>query len=403
MSIVGQGPNTSGLVNRVKNILFTPNTEWDVIETEPATVQGLYTGYICILAAIGPLANLIGSLAFGSRVLYVVYHPNPIAAVVQAIVQYILALVGAYLMAVIIDALAPSFGGEKNRLQALKVVAYSFTAAWLFAVFALVPPASPLAIIGAYSLYLMYLGLPKLMKAPQDKAIAYTAVSVVVCAVVYVVIGAVSGAVLAVGGGLGMGMASLSHPAASTSGTISVNGTSVDLGKLEAASRQMAAAANQAQAGASSAAAVQAVPSDTLKGMLPPALPAGYARSEVSSSSGGVGGLQGSNAEGVYTKGESRITLTVTDIAAAGAFAALGSAFGVQSDRETANGYEKVHMVDGHMVTEEWDNSAKSGKYGVMVANRFIVQAEGAGAQMDDLKAAVAAVGPDKLAGLAKG
>ena len=110
MSIVGQGPNTSGLVNRVKNILMTPNTEWDVIEAEPATVQGLYTGYICILAAIGPVANLIGSLLFGTHLAFIVYHPNPIAAVVQAIVQYILALVGAFVMAVVIDALAPSFG-----------------------------------------------------------------------------------------------------------------------------------------------------------------------------------------------------------------------------------------------------------------------------------------------------
>ena len=403
MSIVGQGPSTSGLVNRVKNILMTPNTEWDVIAAEPATVQGLYVGYICILAAIGPVAQLIGSQLFASLGFFGIFHLNPIWSLCQAIVNYVLSLASVYVLALVIDALAPSFGGEKNRLQALKVVAYSWTAIWVFSVFALVPPASPLMIIGAYSLYLMYVGLPKLMKAPEDKALAYTVVSIVASAVVYAVIIWVSGLVLLMGSGIGLGVAGLSHANAPISGTINVNGTSVDLGKLEAASRQMAAAANQAQAGASSAAAVQAVPSDTLKGMLPSALPAGYACSEVSSSSGGVGGLQGSNAEGVYTKGESRITLTVTDIAAAGAFAALGSAFGVQSDRETANGYEKVHMVDGHMVTEEWDNSAKSGKYGVMVANRFIVQAEGAGAEMGDLKAAVAAIGPDKLAGLAKG
>ena len=44
------------LVDRVKNILLTPRTEWSAIAGETATVQGLYTGYIMILAAIGPVA-----------------------------------------------------------------------------------------------------------------------------------------------------------------------------------------------------------------------------------------------------------------------------------------------------------------------------------------------------------
>ena len=400
MTNVGQGPGNSALVSRVKNILFTPNTEWDVIEAEPATVKGLYTGYICLLAAIGPIAQLIGSQLFGYHAFFLTIHPDLIPSLVQAIVQYLMSLAGAYVLAVIISELAPSFGGEKNRLQALKLVAYSWTAAWIFAVFALVPPASALSIIGVYSLYLLYLGLPKLMKAPQDKALTYTIVSMIVAVVVYVVIGAVTASVLAASSGMGTGMAS-----APAGGTVSVGGSKVDLGQLAAASKQMEAAANQAQAsvnGAPNGATVQAVPADTLKGLLPAALPAGYGRSEVSSTSGGIGGLQGSNAEGVYTKGDARITLTVTDVAAAGALAALGSAFGVQSDHETATGYEKVHMINGRMVTEEWDSQSKNGKYGVMVANRFVVEADGSGAEMADLKAAVDAVGPDRVAGLAK-
>ena len=204
MSIVGQGPGQSALVQRIKNILFTPQTEWDVIDAEPATVQGIYTSYICILAAIGPVAQLIGSQLFGYHAFFVSYHPPLIASLCQAIVQYVLSLVGAYILAVIIDSLAPSFGGQKDRLKALKVVAYSWTAAWLFAVFALLPPMSALSIIGLYSLYLLYVGLPKLMKAPEDKALVYTIVSIVVAAVVYVVIGAVSGAVLSMGGAVGL-------------------------------------------------------------------------------------------------------------------------------------------------------------------------------------------------------
>ena len=201
MSIVGQGPGQSALVQRIKKILFEPQKEWDVIDAEPATVKGLYRNYICILAAIGPVANLIGSMVFGFRdFLGITHHSDLIPLVVQALVEYLLSLAGTYLVALAIDALAPSFGGQQDRLKALKVVAYSWTAIWVFAVFALVPNVSALSIIGLYSIYLLYVGLPKLMKAPQDKAIVYTAVSVIVGLLIYAVIRACAHAV--VGGGL---------------------------------------------------------------------------------------------------------------------------------------------------------------------------------------------------------
>ena len=109
------------------------------------------------------------------------------------------------------------------------------------------------------------------------------------------------------------------------------------------------------------------------------------------------------SAEGVYSKGESRITLTISDTAAAGALATLGGALNVQSEHSTPTGYQKVHMDGGRMVTEEWDNASKAGKYGVMVASRFFVEAEGQGAAMSDLKSAVGAVPEDRLTTLAKG
>ena len=192
MSTVEQGPSSSGLVNRIKNILFTPNTEWDVIDAEPATVQGLYKGYVFILAAIGPVANLIGSELFGHGFLGISYHPPLIGAVVSAIVAYILALAGVYVLALVIDGLAPSFGGEKNKIQAFKVAVYSSTAAWVAAVFGLLPPASALSIIGIYSLYLLYLGIPKLMKAPPEKAALYSIITIVVAMAIWIVVDVVA-------------------------------------------------------------------------------------------------------------------------------------------------------------------------------------------------------------------
>ena len=400
MSAAEQGPVTTGLVERVKNILLKPNDEWARIDDEAATVAGLYLGYACILAAIGPLAQLIGGQLFGYNALFVSFRPSLGAAVTGAVVRYLLSLAGVFVLALVIDALAPSFGGTKNRIQAFKVAVYSSTAAWVAAIFGLLPPLAILSIVGAYSLYLLYLGLPKLMKSPQDKAMGYTAVTVLAYVVIFVIIAAVSSAfVRASTGMMGGGLANTSAP----SGQVVIGGAKVDLGKLDAAAKQMQAAANQAQASAEGKATAAAVPADTLKGMLPASLPTGYAQTDLSSESGGVGALQGSSAKGVYNKGSSRITLTITDAAAAGALATLGGAVNVQSEHQTATGYEKVHMDAGRMVSETWDSQAKIGKYSVMVASRFVVAADGEGADMSDLKGAVGAIPVDRLTALAKG
>ncbi len=178
------------LVDRVKNILLTPKTEWPAISDETATVQSIYVGYVLILAAIGPLAMLIRAGAFG---------------VVVPIVSYGIGLVITYVLALIVDALAPTFGGEKNFIQSLKLTAYSYTAAWVAGVFQLIPVLGGIIGVAAavYAFYTFYLGVPVLKKCPQEKAIAYTIV-IVLCGIL---IGAVVGGVLMsalVGGGMGM-------------------------------------------------------------------------------------------------------------------------------------------------------------------------------------------------------
>jgi hypothetical protein len=172
------------LMERAKNIVLTPKTEWPVIDGEQATTGGLYTSYIIPLAAIGPIASIIGWSVFGMSLPFVGSFRIPIAyAVRAAVVSFIATLVGVFVLALIIDALAPNFGGQKNQIQALKVAAYSATAAWLAGIFSLFPPLAILGLLGLYSLYLLYLGLPVLMKAPEDKAMGYTVV-VIICAIV---------------------------------------------------------------------------------------------------------------------------------------------------------------------------------------------------------------------------
>jgi hypothetical protein len=181
-----------GLVDRVKNILLNPRPEWEVIDGEVTTTADLYKGYIIPLAAIGPIAQAIGSAVFGISMPMIGTYRAPIgSAITGAVVQFILTLIGVYVLALIIDALAPTFDGTKSQIQALKVAAYSSTASWVAAIFALVPGLRVLTILGLYSLFLLYLGLPVLMKAPKEKALGYTVVVILAAIVLFMVIGLV--------------------------------------------------------------------------------------------------------------------------------------------------------------------------------------------------------------------
>ena len=172
------------IVDRAKKITLQPTQEWRVIDAEPTSVGGLYWSYIMPLAALGPIASVVGWSVIGISLPVTGTYRSPIsAAVKQAVLQYVLSLAGVFVLALVIDALAPTFAGRRNRLQALKVAAYSSTAAWLVGIVGLVPGLSILALLGLYSLYPLYVGLPVLMKVPRERAFDYTVV-VVICAVV---------------------------------------------------------------------------------------------------------------------------------------------------------------------------------------------------------------------------
>jgi hypothetical protein len=160
------------LVDRLKGILLDPKNEWPKIAAEPATVQSIYTGWIMILAAIGPLVMIVafGALGLGVRV---------------AIAAYINALVSTAVLALIVDALTPSFGGSKDYTAALKLVAYSVTPVWVAQILLILPFLGMVVMLAAaiYACYLFFLGAPVIKKSSSEKAVPFTIV-VLLCAIV---------------------------------------------------------------------------------------------------------------------------------------------------------------------------------------------------------------------------
>ncbi len=181
------------LAARVKNLFVNPRGEWQVIEGEKHTVQDLYTGYVMILAAIPALCGFVGLSLVGVGAFGATYRMPLAQGVAYMAMNYLFSLGWVYAFAMIIEALAKGFGAQKDFHQALKVAAFSPTAMWIAGVFSIVPSLSIIGtLVGLYSLYLLFLGLPTVMKAPEDKALPYTVVVIIVAIVLEVLVAALT-------------------------------------------------------------------------------------------------------------------------------------------------------------------------------------------------------------------
>ena len=401
------------LVSRAKNIVLSPNTEWAVIETEPATTGGLITGYAAPLAAIGAICGFIGTALIGTTMPFTgVHYRVPIAsALVGAIFTFGMALVGVFVLGLIIDALAPTFGGQKNQIQALKLAVYTHTPTWLAGVLQIVPLLAILGIFaGIYGIYLLYLGLPRLMKSPEDKALPYTAVVIVCAIVVAVIAAAVSG--LFIGGR----MAATGQLSSSGSSDVQFDKNST-LGKLqemaksaEEANKKMDAAAKSKDPNAQAAAALEGLGAilgggkrvdpvgiDQLQPLVPDSF-AGLPKKSSSAEKTGLAGLMVSKAEARYSDdGGKSVRLEISDTGGVSGLMALAGWAGVEGVKEDDSGSERTYKVDGRLTHEKSSKTGGTNEYAVVLGDRFMVSAKGNGVDLNALKAAVSSLDLAKL------
>lgn len=183
------------LVDRAKNIILKPKEEWPVIAAEPATVGGLFTGYAAILALIPLITNIlfvgligIGSIGFGGAA---AGGMSFIAA--TAVIGYFVGLGLLWLVAFIVNAIAPSFNGKQDMTQATKLMVYAATPTWVAGLVSWIPILGALVALAAvaYVVYLIYLGVNPVLSVPEDKVAGMTVVTVLIYIVASLVIGAI--------------------------------------------------------------------------------------------------------------------------------------------------------------------------------------------------------------------
>jgi hypothetical protein len=229
----------TGIAERAKAIIVQPKAEWPKIAGETTEPMKLLTSYVIPLAAIGPIATLIGGQMFGYSALFVSYKPSLGAALTTAVISFVLTLVSLFVVTFVANFLSPKFGGREDFPSAFRLVAYSMTAAWLAGIFGLIPALAILSIVGLYSLYLFYLGATPVLGVPQDKSVGYTVVTVLVAIVAYIIVGALTAAITgATAVATGASIADRSEGTTTLDlgglGNISVDGDNqtVDLGEL---------------------------------------------------------------------------------------------------------------------------------------------------------------------------
>ena len=402
------------IVDRARNICLTPSTEWPVIAAEPTSPGTLISGYVVPLAAIGAVAGFIGGTLIGHTVPYLGTYRVPFfSGIVAALFIFCMAIVGVFVLSLVINALAPTFGGEQNSTQALKVAVYSYTPAWIAGVLQIVPLLGVFGIFaGLYGLYLLYLGLPRLMKCPEDKAVGYTAV-VVVCAIVLSIVFTAIGGTIAGAGMIGAG--ALSGAARSRSEVQfdkdSAMGKLQDLGKkLEESNKQMEAAQKSGDQKAQTAAAyeglgtllgggkrVDPVAIDQLKTFVPESF-AGLPKTASSAEKTGIAGLMVSKADARYGDGAGRtVHLEITDTGGVSGLMGLASWAGVEGEKDDDNGTEKTEKVGGRLVHERTSKRGGANEFAIVLGERFVVSAKGNGVSVSELKGAASGLDLAKL------
>jgi hypothetical protein len=392
------------LIDRAKNLFVTPKTEWDVIAAETTPPKQLVLGYVLPLAAVAAIAGFIGAVVVGTSVpMLGTVRSSIVGGVVAAILQLAIAVASVFVMGFIIDALAPTFGGQKNFNQAIKVAAYSYTPVWVLSILGIIPWLGILIMLIAVGLaiYLLYLGLPRVMRSPPDKAAGYT--------VVVVIVGIVVGFILSIVVGLASApfMMAASMGSASTV-TYEKDSAMANLDafgkKMEEANKKMEAAQKSGdpskQAEAAMAAlgtalsggkGVEPVTIDKLKPFVPDKF-AGLERTDLRTERSGMAGLMMAKAEATYGSGDKNVQLEVTDTGGAAGMMGLASWMGVQGEKESGGRREVTRKEGNRLIHEEVDKQANHSKYTVVVGDRFVVSAEGNGVDIGTLKSGVNAV-----------
>ena len=387
----------AALLQRVLDILMRPRDTWLQIDAEDGNPGRIYLGYLVFLAAIPAAAGFIGYSLVGVGAFGISVRVPVVQGLVSMVVGYVLSLAMVYVLALIANMLAPRFQAQQDMGSAFKLVAYASTAGMLGGVFSILPSLAMLGLLAAlYSVYLLYTGIPVLMKAPQEKAVGYTAALVVCGILAGIVVGLATSLVTPGARGLGAGMAGMGDTG---SVTMKVPGTDIkiDTGRLEEASRKMEEAQAKGDTQAAAKAATEMMGAalggkggepfapKLLRDTLPERV-GDLPRTAIEARSESAMGMQFTHVSAQYTHEDKELEIQIQDLGAVPALRmAMAGWATTTAESENADEVERIYRQGDTTIKESYRKDGSSSDVALMLPNGVMVQAYGR-LPVEDLK-----------------
>lgn len=169
-------------------MLFHPVTEWRSIGEERGTIKSVFIGYVLPMSLLPAICSFIGYGFVGANgLLFRVsgLYWGTSMAIDSLITSFCVYFAGSWL----VNRLGPAFGAKRDLGRSAQLVAYAYTPAWLAGIFYLLPMVQELVVLGLYSVYLFYLGIPVMKRTPDDQRIAFTISSAIILIIIRFVVG----------------------------------------------------------------------------------------------------------------------------------------------------------------------------------------------------------------------
>lgn len=185
-------------------ILTHPDREWESIRADHETTSRLYLGHVLLLALIPAGAAYYGTTVVGWQVGDGdAVRLSQSSAAQLCLLFYAAMICGIYLIGKFIDFFSMTYGVDESEHRGIVLAAYTATPLFLMGIIAVYPVLWVNMIAGViavcWSVYLLYEGIPILMKIPEERGFMFASSVLTVGLVMLVGLFAISVVIWSVG------------------------------------------------------------------------------------------------------------------------------------------------------------------------------------------------------------
>lgn len=161
----------------VWGLMARPKDEWKSIRDERCTIGKCYCSHVLLLAALPAIAYFIGTSQVGWVIGTKSVRLSTESSLYIAALTYLTMLVGVFAMGKAIHWMSQTYGAKQNLPQSIALAAYTATPLFLTGIMLIYPILWLNLLIGlmalAYTIYLLYIGVPIMMKISQERGFLF--------------------------------------------------------------------------------------------------------------------------------------------------------------------------------------------------------------------------------------